>query len=334
VPRSLVSALIGLACTGLPGLARLACASVFAVLALGAAGSPAKAQQAEWPQWLLPYIGTGDGQIAPVVIARARALYHQKLQAGQIRNACYFAMDATRPNGVGQQGRFYVICERDQVFRVMSSGHGNGMNLQTVGDFANGPDCAEHFSNAEGSLLTMGGAYVTGELKTSFKGYYKAEGQYVPLMRTFIWFNGEGETANAREREIGGHPSVVIRAQCRMKPPDPAYAQYADEEGYVPFGEFINYTGKRSNGCTNWSWADADQITRMVENNPTSLYIYPESRDIVAVGRGLRGAYWNAACLRAIGKPKFWPRASLEPAIDRYKKKYPLPPGKPLPICR
>ncbi|WP_069095860.1 hypothetical protein [Methyloligella halotolerans] len=301
---------------------------------MGIGSGTARAQTAALPAWLQAHVGTADGQIAPVVLQRARALYYQKLQAGKIRNACYFAMDATRPNGVGQQGRFYIICEGSQVFRVMSSGHGNGINLQTVADFANGPECSEHFSNAEGSYLTMGGPYVTAELKTSLKGYYRADGKTQPLVRTFIQFEGEGETANARERQIGGHPSVVIRAQCRMKLPDPQYAQFADEQGYVPFGEFINYTGKRSNGCTNWSWADANEITRLVQNNPTSLYIYPESQDIVAVGRGVRGAYWNATCLRAIGRPKFWPRASLEPAIAQYKKKYPAPPPKPLPICR
>jgi len=33
--------------------------------------------------------------------------------------------------------------------------------------------CAKNFGNAMDSELTMGGAYVTGETKTSFKGYYR-----------------------------------------------------------------------------------------------------------------------------------------------------------------
>ncbi|MEG6509973.1 murein L,D-transpeptidase catalytic domain family protein [Methyloligella sp. 2.7D] len=283
------------------------------------------------PGWLQAQIGTGEGQIAPVVLQRARALYYQKLGSGEIRNGCYFAMDATRPSGVGKHGRFYIICEGDRVYRVMSSGHGNGRNLPGVANFANGRDCAKHFSNAEDSLLTAGGSYVTAELKPSFKGYFRENGQYRALIRTFIQFDGMGETANARPRQIGGHPSVIIRAQCRMKAPG---NEYADKNGYVPYGTFINYTGGRSNGCTSWSWSDAKQINAMVKDNPTSLYIYPESRDIVAVGRGVPGAYWNAACKRAIGTPKFWPRETLAPAIAQYKKAHPSPPAKPLPICK
>jgi hypothetical protein len=93
----------------------------------------------------------------------------------------------------------------------------------------------------------------------------------------------------------------------------------------------VDYAGGRSNGCTCWSPADADQIISMVKGNPTTLYIYPESRDIAAVGKA--GAYWNASCLKEIGKPKFWPRQRLEPIIAQYKKDNPPPPPQPLPIC-
>ena len=40
------------------------------------------------------------------------------------KNPCYFAMDATRAGGVGR--RFYMVCEADQTFRAVPSGHGNG----------------------------------------------------------------------------------------------------------------------------------------------------------------------------------------------------------------
>ena len=59
--------------------------------------------------------------------------------------------------------------------------------------------------------LTTGGAYVTAETRTSFKGYYRSAKQDAVLMRSFVQFEGEGETANARERAIGGHAAVLLR---------------------------------------------------------------------------------------------------------------------------
>ena len=45
----------------------------------------------------------------------------------------------------------------------------------------------------------------------------------------------------------------------------------------------MNYEAGRSDGCTSWSASDAAAIMAMVRNDPTTLYIYPESRDIDAV---------------------------------------------------
>jgi hypothetical protein len=157
-------------------------------------------------------------------------------------------------------------------------------------------------------------------------------------MRAFLKFDGEGEAANARERAIGGHPAVVFRALCRRRDPT---SSHADPDGYVPFGKLVAYTAGRSDGCTSWSPSDAESIIAMVKNAPTTLYIYPESRDIDAVARAVQagqspsraGLYWNAACLRDIGAPRFWPRESIEPIIARYREAHPPPPPRPLPIC-
>jgi len=276
-----------------------------------------------------------------VVLQRARALYLEKVREGKAKNPCYFAMDATRPSAVGSGlgRRFYIICEADQSFRAISSGYGNGRNLRGIANFANGRRCAKNFSNAEGSKLTTGGAYVTGEEKTSFKGYYRSGKKLAPLLRTFVQFDGEGDTANARPRAIGGHPAVLLRARCRRKDPD---SPYANKDGYVPYGNLVNYTGGRSNGCTSWSPSDAARITAMVKDKPTTLYIYPESDDIDAVAKAVKagkspsraGLYWNASCLREIRVPKFWPKETLEPIIVKYKKAHPPPPWRPLPICK
>jgi hypothetical protein len=305
-------------------------------------GSFAVEQPSDIPAWLRPNVGEGEGQIAPVVLQRARALYFQKLRAGVVRNPCYFAMDATRPHelGDGRLGqRFYVICESSRSFRAISSGHGGGRDLKGIADFANGKRCAKNFGNAMDSRLTAGGAYVTAEIKTSFKGYYRASArQDAALVRSFVQFDGEGEAANARPREIGGHPAELLRNVCLRKDP---HSAYADRDGYVPFGQLEDYTGGRSNGCTSWSPADARQIFAMVKNDPTTLYIYPEAADIEAVtqaakaGRPLSGTgpYWNASCLREIGAPKFWSKAALEPILARYSQAHPPPPQRPPPIC-
>lgn len=301
--------------------------------------SPTASLSSDVPAWLKKHVGLGNGQIAPVVLQRARALYQRKVREGVVSNGCYFAMDATRPNSIGGAPgrRFYTICESQRSFRAVSSGHGNGRNLRRA-KFRNGRQCATHFSNTEGSNLTAGGSYVTAEIRQSFKGYYTQSGRSVPFVRPFLIFDGEGETDNARERDIGGHQAVFLRAKCRYL--DPA-SPYADEDGYVPFGSLVNYTGGRSNGCTTWSPSASDKIISLVQGNPSTLYIYPESRDInavadaVATGRSLRnaGLYWNGACLDAIGAPKFWPKEALQPIVNEWRWSLPVGPAKLLPIC-
>ena len=294
----------------------------------------------EIPAWLKKHVGTGDGQIAPVVLRRARALYQRRVREGVVKNPCYLAMDATRPNTIGGKPgrRFYVICEAQKSFRAVSSGHGNGRKLRRA-NFSNGRQCARHFSNAEGSNLTAGGIYLTAETRTSFKGYYNRSGEKVPFYRTFLLFDGEGETANSRERDIGGHQAVFLRWKCRFSKPGSANA---DRNGYVPFGRLVNYTGGRSNGCTTWSRSVSRDIIQLVEGRPTTLYIYPESKDIYAVAAAVkdrkspdsRGTYWDTACLKAIRSPKFWPKGFLQPIINQWRDSLPIRPHKELPICK
>ncbi|MGA1834153.1 hypothetical protein [Rhizobium wenxiniae] len=292
-------------------------------------------QSSQLPDWLAANIGEANGQIALPVLQRARALYLSKIADGKVKNPCYFAMDATRPNDLtnGKSGgRFYTICEASQTFRVISSGHGSGRKLPGVADFSNGRECAKNFGNALDSNLTMGGAYLTSEIKTSFKGYYRnGSSQQSLLTRSFVQFDGIGETANARERAIGGHPATLVSGICMQKKPG---SPYADDKGYVPLGTLINYSGGRSNGCTTWSPAEAPQVLSTIKDDPTTVYIYPESRDIEAISRTKgAGVYWNASCLKQIGTPRFWSRDKLEPLIAQYKKDHPAPPPKPIPIC-
>jgi hypothetical protein len=189
------------------------------------------------------------------------------------------------------------------------------------------------------SKLTAGGAYVTAETKTSFKGYYRVSAQQnAVLIRSFLQFDGEGETANARQREIGGHAAELLRNVCFRKDP---HSLYADGQGYVPFGKLVDYAGGRSDGCTSWSSSDARKIIAMVEDDPTTLYIYPDAADIDAVARAVAagrslwslGLYWNAQCLKEIRSPKFWSKQALDPVLV-HKKDHPPPPQRPTPICK
>jgi hypothetical protein len=310
-----------------------------AVLVALAGASPSfAAGQSSVPAWLQAHVGESDGQIAPVVLERARALYQRK----GVRNPCYFAFDATRPHdlGGGLGRRFYIICEAQGSFRAISAGHGGGRDLDGAADFANGRRCVKNFGNATDSDLTAGGDYVTAEIAGSYKGYYRAAGGGDAIFtRAFLKFDGEGETGNARERAIGGHPAVLLRGVCRRRDPQ---SPHADGDGYVAFGKLVNYEAGRSDGCTSWSPSDAESIMAMVQNNPTTLYIYPESRDIDAVARAVQareapvraGLYWNGACLKDIGAPRFWRRETLEPILARWREAHPAPPPQPPPICR
>ncbi|MDV7144525.1 hypothetical protein R3X27_17745 [Tropicimonas sp. TH_r6] len=308
---------------------------------LAAFPAQASAQSSDVPAWLQKHVGLNDGQIAPVVLHRARALYQQKRRKGQVANPCYLAMDATRPSTTGSgkpARRFYIICEAQKSFRAVSSGYGNGRKLQRA-DFSNGRQCARNFSNAEGSKLTAGGAYVTAETRTSFKGYYSQSGKRRPFHRTFLLYDGEGDTRNARERAIGGHPAVFLKWQCRFPNPD---SPHADKDGYVPYGKLVDYTSGRSNGCTTWSQSASREILDLVEGNPTTLYLYPASDDINAVAKAVTsgkslsqaGLYWNATCLKAIGAPKFWPKKTLQPVINKWRRSLPKQPSTDLPICK
>ncbi len=160
------------------------------------------------PAWLQTHVGEGEGQIAQVVLQRARALYLKKVSEGAVKNPCYFAMDATRPGGFAR--RFYVICEDDRSFRAIPTGHGNGRNLQGIANFANGIECAKNFGNAMDSKLTTGGPYVTAETITSFKGYYRdvAGNTWLSAARSC------SSTAKAKPQMQDPAPSAGIRLQC------------------------------------------------------------------------------------------------------------------------
>ena len=157
-------------------------------------------------------------------------------------------------------------------------------------------------------------------------------------MRSFIPFDGEGETANAEQRAIGGHAAVLIKGACLLRKPG---SPHANDDGYVPLGRLVDYSGGRSSGCTSWSPSDAREIVEITDKDPTTLYIYPEQADIdkvartVAAGRSPSRAelYWNASCLKEIGAPSYWPKERLGPKIAQYERSRPAPRPASMPLC-
>jgi hypothetical protein len=244
-------------------------------------------QPSDVPAWLSVYVDEGEGQIAQVVLQRAQALYLHKVSEGAIKNSCYFAMDATRPSDLsdGKLGRwFYVICEADWSFRAISAGHGGRSRSERHRGFRKRKTVREELQQCDG--FQTGGAYVTGETKASFKGYYRVSAkQDAVLIRSFVQFDGEGQTANAKQRQIGGHGAVLLRGVCLRKDPD---SPYANHDGYVPFGKLADYAGGRSDGCTSWSQSDARQIIAIVKDDPRTLYIYPDAADVDAVAQAVK----------------------------------------------
>ncbi|CAA2142445.1 hypothetical protein HYPP_03468 [Hyphomicrobium sp. ghe19] len=71
---------------------------IFAVIVVLCAGAGPFAGSApsSIPTWLKKHVGEGEDRIEGMVFERARALYFRKTAEGEIRNPCYFAMDATR----------------------------------------------------------------------------------------------------------------------------------------------------------------------------------------------------------------------------------------------
>jgi hypothetical protein len=181
-------------------------------------------------------------------------------------------MDATRPStgsdgGPGQ--RFYVICEAEETFRAVSSGYGNGRSLPGR-TFSNERECARNFSNAEGSNLTMGGAYLTAETRTSFKGYFSDGGERVPFTAPSFC-----STAWARRRTRASAKSAAMwRCSCAgsAATSDPE-SPHADDEGFVPYGRLVNYTAGAATAARHGRKTVADEIIALVEGSDDALHL-------------------------------------------------------------
>ncbi len=185
--------------------------SLIIVVLIAVSGLPrsfAAEQAPDVPAWLKAHVGEGDGQIAPVVLQRARALYLQKMSDGAVKNPCYFAMDATRPGGC-----WAPVLRHLRSRPVVSRGFSGSRQRPQFArhrEFRKRNECAKNFGNAMDSKLTTGGAYGTDEEITSFKGYYRnAAGKYAALAARSC-----SSTAKATQQTRDLAPSAGIRPRC------------------------------------------------------------------------------------------------------------------------
>lgn len=290
------------------------------------------------PSFLRAHIGDGPDKISQVVLDRARANFLKDRRKETTNNLCYLAMDATRPflmnekeadNGakIQVQNRGYLICEPLGIFKPLAVAHGGGVDLSKQNkdlNLKNSRHCATYFSNVVGSFMTMGGSYLTAEISQTYKGkVLQANGSYCDYSRPFLNFDGEPgtDTANARERDIGAHPVILLGdGSDRCDPSNPN----ADEDGYVYFAKsFHNYEGGRTEGCLGMPETTALAVLAVAKDHPMSVYVYPERKDIEAMKRPGPKPYWNSECLKEIqqsgGTPAYFAAGqsqALEAAIQ------------------
>ena len=222
----------------------------------GTAASIAKEQPSDVPAWLRSHIGEGESQIARVVLQRARAHYLKKVAAGVVKNPCYFAMDATRPNEGRLGKRFYTICEAEKSFRAAATGHGSGRNMKGVPNFSNGRGCAKNFGNALDSVSDDRRRLRDGRDQNLVQGLLSQRETGCRPDALVRSVRGRGRD---RQCQGAGHRRASGRfAEADTLSMDAAQS-HANENGCVPVGTLEDYSGGRSNGCTSWSRSDADR---------------------------------------------------------------------------
>jgi hypothetical protein len=275
------------------------------------------------PDFLQSKIGDGPDKISKVVLTRARALFLRQRKENKTKNVCYIAADMTRPHLLNEKdvtsgkadpitgNRLYLICESLGIFKALPVAHGGGIDLTKQDkdlNLKNGMRCAKNFGNVMGSLFTMGGDYLTGDLENSYKGkVLQKDGSACDYSRPFLDFTGEGETANADkdDRDIGAHPVILIGEgsyRCTA-PGDPR----ADKLGYAFYSNGLqNYNGGRTEGCLGMPEDVATAILGIAKDHPMSIYVYPQKQDILDMASPGKKPYWNSDCLKTIGAPAYY----------------------------
>ncbi len=158
------------------------------------------------------HVGDGDGQIAQVVLQRARALYLQKLSEGAVEESLLLRHGRDAPRRVWPpvlhhlRGRPVVSRgaigsrQRPQFERHREFRQRNALRQEFQQcDGFEADDRRRLCDGGDDNLLQRLLPELGGKIRHAFS-------------RSFVQFDGEGDTANARPRAIGGHPAVLLRA--------------------------------------------------------------------------------------------------------------------------
>jgi hypothetical protein len=163
-------------------------------------------------------------------LQRARALYLKKVSEGAVNNPATSPWTPRAP--VGWDVGFTSSAKPIGRFARSRPAMAAASNLEGIANFANGIRCAKNFSDAMDSKLTTGGRYVTAEIRTSFKGYYRASKESSCPCTLFCAVRRRGrrgERQAARHRWSSGCDRVGGLSMKALGHP------YADDEGYVPY---------------------------------------------------------------------------------------------------
>jgi len=159
------------------------------VVVWGTAASLATEQPSDVPAWLRSHIGEGEGQIAQVVLQRARALYLKRWPQASSKIHAILPWTRRAPRGqIGESGFTRSAKLSGRFVRP----HGSWQRPQHQGrrDFANGKECAREFRQCAGSYLTTA-APIDARRKPRSKLLSQLRETDAVLMRSFVQFDGE-----------------------------------------------------------------------------------------------------------------------------------------------
>ena len=180
---------------------------------------------------------------------------------------------------------------------------------------------------------------MTADIAAALKGTIALAEETQLSPGPFLKFDGEGDTANARERAIGGHPAVLLRGVCRRKEPGSPPRRRGRLRSLWEARELRGRAQRWLHQLVALGRRKHHGDGKRQSERALHLCKIARHRRGRAGGRGGKapsraGLYWNAACLRDIGAPRFWGKETLEPILARWRTAHPPRRHSRQPVCR